>query len=215
MAFLKSQPGRAISVKFSVSGHIRFPIGTSFFFISLDIFVTGCKQCKKTILIDGHWQHDHTKFSVTMVSMLLLSYYCDNWRVALKAAMSWTKQCIKFWGVLIFAQFMCLNISISFRWRMHFLRLIKWVWKPIHTHTNNWGRLKWPSVITRLTAQFMCVLMCAVVMYQHRKEYGHTWHWMSLFTEVFSNNAKVLQSFKHIKTKCINICEQIAEDISH
>ena len=77
MAFLKSQPGRAISVKFSVCGHIwlQLPIGTRFLFISWDIFVTGCK---KTILIDGHWQHDHTEFSVTMVSMLLLSYYCDN-----------------------------------------------------------------------------------------------------------------------------------------
>ena len=158
MAFLKSQPGRVISVKFLVCGQIwlQLPIGTSFFLISLDIFVTGCK---KTILIDGHWQHDHTEFSVTMVSMLLLSYYCDNWRVALKVVFSWTKQCIKFWGILIFAQFMCLNISISFCWRMYFLRLIKWVWKPIHTHTYNWGRLKWPSVITRLTAH-SCVAWC-------------------------------------------------------
>ena len=30
---------------------------------------------------------------------------------------------------------------------------------------------------------FMCGLMSAVVMCQERREYGHTWHWMSLFTQ--------------------------------
>ena len=29
------------------------------------------------------------------------------------------------------------------------LWMIKWVYWPIHTHTNPWGRLKWPSAINR------------------------------------------------------------------
>ena len=57
----------------------------------------------------------------------------------------------------------------------------------------------------QVDSPFMCDLMCAVAMYQQRKEYGHTWHWMYLFTEVFSNNAKLLHIksnslFKHINS---------------
>ena len=34
-----------------------------------------------------------------------------------------------------------------------------WVIKWAHTHTNIWGIFKWPYVITRLTVNFMCVLI--------------------------------------------------------
>ena len=37
------------------------------------------------------------------------------------------------------------------------------------TRTNPWGRLKWPSAITRLTAHFMCGLMSDMVICKFRK----------------------------------------------
>ena len=39
----------------------------------------------------------------------------------------------------------------------------------IHTHTNPWGRLKWPYAITRLTANFMCGLMSDLLNCRFRK----------------------------------------------
>ena len=49
------------------------------------------------------------------------------------------------------------------------LGLIKWVCYPLYTHTNPWGRSKWPYAITRLTALFMCGLMSALVICNFRK----------------------------------------------
>ena len=45
------------------------------------------------------------------------------------------------------------------------------VWSMlIHTtHTNPWGKLKWPYPITRLTAHFMCGLMFDLVIWKFRK----------------------------------------------
>ena len=45
--------------------------------------------------------------------------------------------------------------------------------KPLRT-------LKRPSAITSLTDQFTCGLMSDLVICKHIKEYGHTWHQMSL-----------------------------------
>ena len=39
----------------------------------------------------------------------------------------------------------------------------------IHTHTNPWGRLKWPYAITRLIAHFICGWMSARVICKVRK----------------------------------------------
>ena len=39
----------------------------------------------------------------------------------------------------------------------------------IYTHTNPWGRLKWPYAITRLTSHFMCGLMSDPVICKLRK----------------------------------------------
>ena len=47
--------------------------------------------------------------------------------------------------------------------------VIKWVWWPIHTHTNPWGRLKWSYAIIRLSANFICGLMSDLVIYKFRK----------------------------------------------
>ena len=45
----------------------------------------------------------------------------------------------------------------------------KGVCLPLHTHTNPWGRLKWPSTTTRLTAHFVCGLMSDMVICKFRK----------------------------------------------
>ena len=42
------------------------------------------------------------------------------------------------------------------------------------------GEIKWSSAITRLTAHLICDLMSHLVICEQWKEYGHTWHWMSL-----------------------------------
>ena len=49
---------------------------------------------------------------------------------------------------------------------------IKWVCWLIHTgtHTNQWGRLKWPPAITRLTDHFTCGLTSGLVICELRKE---------------------------------------------
>ena len=39
----------------------------------------------------------------------------------------------------------------------------------MHTHTNPWGRLKWPYAITRLTSHFVCGLMSDLVIWKFRK----------------------------------------------
>ena len=39
----------------------------------------------------------------------------------------------------------------------------------MYTHTNPWGRLKWPYAITRLTAHFVCGLMADLVICKSRK----------------------------------------------
>ena len=75
----------------------------------------------------------------------------------------------------------CDTLSIRLRPPMFCPSLVmKWVCWPTHTLTNTWGRLKWPSVITKLTAHFMCGLMSNLVIYKFRKKYSHTGHWMSL-----------------------------------
>ena len=54
-----------------------------------------------------------------------------------------------------------------------------------HTYPYSiWGRLgdHQHSAITRLTDNFKCDLMSDLVICKHRKEYGHTQHWMSLLT---------------------------------
>ena len=61
---LKSQPGFAQSAYCflcGVTSGYSFPYAQVF--VSLDICVTECKRCKKTILIEGHRQHDHTEFA--------------------------------------------------------------------------------------------------------------------------------------------------------
>ena len=69
---------------------------------------------------------------------------------------------------------------------IHISGVIKWVCLSIHTHTNPWGRLKWPYAITRLTVHFTCGLMYALVICMQRKEYGvhdnkhPDWDWVSL-----------------------------------
>ena len=54
----------------------------------------------------------------------------------------------------------------------------------MHTHMSPWGRLKWPSAITKLTAylnwDLMPAMVIAMVIDQQRKEYGYIWHRMSL-----------------------------------
>ena len=47
--------------------------------------------------------------------------------------------------------------------------VIKWVCQPIYTHTNPWGRLKWPYAIASLIAHFMCGLMSDLVICKFRK----------------------------------------------
>ena len=47
--------------------------------------------------------------------------------------------------------------------------VIKWVFSPIHIHTNIWGRLKLPYAITRLTTHFVCGLMSDLVIHKFRK----------------------------------------------
>ena len=47
--------------------------------------------------------------------------------------------------------------------------VIKWVCYPICTHTNLWGKLKWPYAITRLTAHYMCGLRSDLVICKFRK----------------------------------------------
>ena len=49
-------------------------------------------------------------------------------------------------------------------------RVIKWVCYPIYTHTNPWGKLKWPYAITRLAAHFICGLMSDLVICNFRKD---------------------------------------------
>ena len=39
----------------------------------------------------------------------------------------------------------------------------------IYTHTNPWGKLKWPHAITRLAAHYMCGLMSDLVICNSRK----------------------------------------------
>ena len=53
---------------------------------------------------------------------------------------------------------------------------------PSHFEGIWWYKNKWirHSAITRLTAHFTCGLVSALVLYKQRKEYSHTWHWMSL-----------------------------------
>ena len=53
------------------------------------------------------------------------------------------------------------------------------------------GRLKWLYAITGLTAHFTCGLMSGLVNCKHRKECGHTWHWMSLLRPDFVNQHKL------------------------
>ena len=47
--------------------------------------------------------------------------------------------------------------------------VIKWVCLPIHTHTNTWGRLKWPYAITIMTAHFVRGLISDMVICKFRK----------------------------------------------
>ena len=48
-------------------------------------------------------------------------------------------------------------------------RVIKWVCYPMYTHTNPWGKIKWPYAITKLTAHFMYGLIFDLMFYNFRK----------------------------------------------
>ena len=67
----------------------------------------------------------------------------------------------------------------------------------MHTYTKLWGRLKWPSAITRLTTHFTCSLVSDLVICKQRKEYDHIWHRMSLLRPAVVKQRKLkLHSFK-------------------
>ena len=68
--------------------------------------------------------------------------------------------------------------------------VIKWVCVPIHTHPNPWGKLKWPSANTSLTAHITCGLMSAFVICKRGKECFHTWDQMSLLRSDVIKNTK-------------------------
>ena len=77
---------------------------------------------------------------------------------------------------------------------------MKWVCYSIHT-TQPPEEVKWPSAISRLAALYICGLMSGLVICKDRKEYGHTWHWMSYLRPGVIKQHKLLTSlwgFKHI-----------------
>ena len=58
---------------------------------------------------------------------------------------------------------------------------IKWVYKPIYTHTKPGGRLKWPYAKSPGWQPTLCVAWCLICWFALAyKKYGHTWHRMSL-----------------------------------
>ena len=44
--------------------------------------------------------------------------------------------------------------------------------------TQTFEEYRWPSAVTELIAHFICHLIC-----KHRKEYGHTWHYLTTQTQ--------------------------------
>ena len=59
----------------------------------------------------------------------------------------------------------CLYMPFS----MGLSRVIKWVCWPIHTHTNPWGRLKWPYAVIKLTDHLKCGLALDLMIFKLRK----------------------------------------------
>ena len=63
-----------------------------------------------------------------------------------------------------------------------------------------WGRIKWPQVVTRLTAHSMCGLVSAPMGCKQIIGHGHTWHLISLLRPVSlhnTNSNSILVSLEH------------------
>ena len=68
--------------------------------------------------------------------------------------------------------------------------VIKWACEPIHTHTNPWGRWKWPyaNAITRLIAHFKCSLMSDLVICKLKKVWSYMTRNVLTETKCLLNN---------------------------